>query len=101
MFSDPVEIKKSVEYEKECEKMSEADKLFKELGYEKEIHTKSEPLHNWVSITYSTSEIFIEFNGFNRAIIIGLQDEEDSGDIILTTQELKAINAKVKELGWE
>ena len=81
--------------------MSEADKLFEELGYEKEIYQNEEKFGGYVSYAYSNDKIFIEFNGFANTLYIGNNDKENTSDIHLSMQEIKAINMKCKELRME
>lgn len=89
MFSDPVEIKKAVEYEK----MSEADKLFEELGYvKKEVHGMISERIAYVDSGNDDIEIVFHLD----YQLIYTKNYEG-----ITMQELKAINMKVKELGWE
>lgn len=79
--------------------MSEADKMFEELGYKKEqdnnyILFEKELLNKEVKT--------IVFN-LNKALI-DIRTEDDYYYQTITTvmnmQELKAINKKVEELGW-
>lgn len=80
--------------------MSEADKMFEELGYEKKDFTE------FIKYTKDSEIIYYE----NRNIIFYLKgykvgacydDEEDFfPKINLTMQELKAINKKCEELEW-
>ena len=92
MFSDPIEIKKAAEYEK----MSDADKLFLELGYK-----LIPPVENRC--------YFLKYKKDDDNIIYF--DDEDKeirkdGEYAetcygITMQELKAINMKCKELRME
>jgi len=95
MFSDPVEIKKARRYEEMYEKISQADKMFEELGYKKEKYDKGimfyMPIQNFDDKTQA-----IKF--YNDKTIIKHSDNFQAEDI--TMQELKAINMKCKELGW-
>ena len=74
--------------------MSEADKMFDELGYVKIIE-------NNIKILYEKEGRFwdkeISFDLIDRQIRVemGAGDSEP-----ITMQELQAINIKVKELGW-
>ena len=72
--------------------MSEADKLFKELGYYKDFDDK-------------THEYRKEIDGELFEIDFWLDDKEISKNNYrdmgyISMQELKAINLKCKELGW-
>lgn len=68
--------------------MSEADKMFKELGYGKE---EENPLY----ICYTNLET-ITFNKVARTVYKDI----DSGACAIKMEELKAINKKCEELGW-
>ena len=70
--------------------MSEADKMFENLGYEKKdtYWKEDEQIH---FIEYSTDEISIEFSIFTKHIMI---------TNLINIQELQAINKKCEELGW-
>ena len=69
--------------------MSEADKMFEELGYEKK------KLKFWEEWTNEDLQKNFSFNIEYK--IIDITDENKFG---ITMQELKAINLKCKELGW-
>ena len=73
--------------------MSESDKLFKELGYEKH----SSKTHERFDLYSPDNErlIRIVFNKMTKRIAIHCDGEA------LDMQELKAINMKCKELGME
>ena len=68
--------------------MSNADKSFYELGYEKEERNKADVYVK--NCKYITRQI-----GFNNEIKNIMIDVH-----YITVQELKAINEKIKELGW-
>lgn len=72
--------------------MSEADKLFEELGYEKH----SSKTHERYDLYSSDDEhlIRIVFNNKTKRLAIHCDGEA------LDMEELKAINLKCKELGW-
>lgn len=72
--------------------MSEADKLFEELGYEVSNSKFVEELNTTTNTVIDNGYIQIIFYN-NKTIYI------DSNDI-MNMQELKAINLKCKELGW-
>lgn len=86
--------------------MSEADKLFEELGY---TLVKDEEdgslLECYAYVAKATGlEIFIGKNGIDDKIVAKLEYREDvwnSSWYGITIPELKAINAKVKELRME
>lgn len=72
--------------------MSEADKLFEELGYEKH----SSKIHERYDL-YSTDDehlIRIVFNNKIKRLAIHCDGKA------LDMDEIKAINLKCKELGW-
>ena len=72
--------------------MSEADKLFEELGYEKEEYNPD--------VIYYTSNIldtiYFAFNKNTKKVCF--IENNEAGDISM--QELKAIQMKCDELGW-
>lgn len=70
--------------------MSEADRLFDELGYEK--------IENKIQITYVKPYENIQF--LLNVKKIEYHFLRGSTFLIQTMQELQAINEKVKELGW-
>ena len=75
--------------------MSRADKMFEELGYEKEII----PSDVSNEINHSYIKPFIE--EYNSGIInFKLMKKNISIDHQIGIKELQAINEKVKELGW-
>ena len=63
--------------------MSEADKMFEELGY---LKNESKNI-----IAYSDNETLIQF-------FVNIKNIEIAS--IINIQELQAINKKVEELGW-
>lgn len=75
--------------------MSEADKLFEELGYKKEI-IKSE-VSDEVTIMYIKNFVY-EYN--SKIISFKIKKKIVEIKYSLDMQELKAINLKCKELGW-
>ena len=66
-----------------------ADKMFEELGYEKE--------ENESLITYKYFNWRIYFLKADKTVGKNMYDDESC---FFTMQELKAINEKCKELGW-
>lgn len=73
--------------------MSEADRLFEELGYKKQDYGKSYTIFSCPidEEEYCIKSITFEYK--HKRLKLDL--------LILTMEELKAINIKVKELGWE
>jgi len=72
--------------------MSKADKMFKELGYEK-------IGENVKIIMYKYNEDFlIKFYKKSKCVAT---TNSDAGDFIINMKELQAINEKVKELRVE
>lgn len=78
--------------------MSEADKLFEELGYKKEILSNKKIKYSNNSSCYN----IIIFYLYNKTFFSEEIDEdyEMNQGATLNMQELKAINLKCKELGW-
>lgn len=71
--------------------MSEADKMFEELGYEKQNNPE-------VEIVYIKNSCnIVRFWKHGRRVI-----KQDVGGLYkgISMSELKAINKKVEELGW-
>lgn len=72
--------------------MSKADKLFEELGYEKEEYNPN--------VIYYTSNIldtiYFAFNKNTKKVCF--IENNEAGDISM--EELKAIQMKCDELGW-
>lgn len=72
--------------------MSEADKLFEELGYQKEEYNPD--------VIYFTNKfidtIYYAFNKNTKKFCF--IENNDAGDISM--EELKVVNLKCKELGW-
>lgn len=69
--------------------MSEADKMFEELGYNK-------VKENEIWIVYKGKAKDIDFNKKYKYI----EAEQGMSSQKITIQELQAINKKVEELGW-
>ena len=74
--------------------MSEANKLFDELGYKK----IKENHDGWWTIIYNSDDLSIEFTSDKELIITNKNINYEN--VILNMQELKAINKKCLELGW-
>lgn len=79
--------------------MSEADKLFEELGYEKIVEHKYKQPDDDVTelILYRDYGTLLEIEFWNDKTISKFSGYDVS---YITMQELKAINLKCKELGW-
>ena len=80
--------------------MSEADKLFQELGYDEKYYYKETELYEEVE-SYKDSKKCncIQFDIFNKTFCkFNADDSED--DLDFSMQELKAINLKCKEMKW-
>ena len=75
--------------------MSEADKLFEQLGYEKEIYPAN---HFYFAKYKKDADNIIVFEKDKEFYKTG---EYDADCDSITMQELEAINMKCKELGWE
>lgn len=74
--------------------MSKADELFKELGYEKS-ETRDTVMYKYQdTILGDKFEFQIFFSKISKLVFIKGKDG-------ISMSELKAINEKVKELGWE
>lgn len=72
--------------------MSKADKMFEELGYKKDVmHYNCD---NTYVYTYSKDNDFIRFRTADKVMVTLFKTS-------FSYKELKAINEKVKELGWE
>lgn len=100
--------------------MSKADEMFEELGYKKtENHQeKAIPEGNWWTtqdnpyIKYTgvmekdgvRSSMFIEFMTDSKLIQLGASESGKNYHVfrnpLLNINDIKAINEKVKELGW-
>lgn len=80
--------------------MSEADKLFEELRYGKVMDENNIYYNRYLN--YDRTKV-IQFKIDIQTIVVYIEDFEGRilGTDSITLQELKAINTKVKELGWE
>lgn len=67
------------------------DKMFKELGYEKQ--------KDYFGLVYRNKNNYAEitFDLYDETICASINDGES---VYLSMQELQAINQKCKELGW-
>lgn len=91
--------------------MSEADKLFEELGYQitENIKKKTKECHftgvQFTKIGFCGFKQVIEFYyDFKKIVIYAEQEINErrirNDSILVDMQELQAINLKCKELGW-
>ena len=76
--------------------MSKSDKIFNELGYKKcnffeEYRKETDDYIKTIFFDFSNKKIRIDI--YNKI-------KNEFGIMLLTMQELQAINKKVKELGW-
>lgn len=76
--------------------MSEADKLFEELGYEKQIEVN----HCGISYKKRLENGKIRYIEFIETESFVIARDNYYEYIYLHMEELKAINTKCKELGW-
>lgn len=78
--------------------MSESDRLFKELGYEKKLNLNNKGV--------AWGETYISVNDFTEIIFdyqdreICIAETEGKEAVYIGMDELKAINERVKELRW-
>ena len=84
--------------------MSKADKMFKELGYEKDLHiNKQEQVWGeyWTQNKHCAK---ISFDYIDKEICVStnyrLDITNEYEPLYFNMKELKAINEKCKELGW-
>ena len=85
--------------------MSEADKMFEELGYLKEVGRSNNLDIDYIKYTKNIFEDETQDIVFDLEHNLLNTTREDRGfyrtiTTILNVQELKAINKKVEELGW-
>lgn len=73
--------------------MSKADKMFEELGYKKSLDNKYE-------IEYYIHDIYFMFDKEDKTIQKRVEFDYKCLAKPITMSELKAINKKVEELGW-
>ena len=78
--------------------MSEADKMFKELGYDKQEHGNGDILY--YQLNGLRGQNGISFWNSSKEIYPACYGGKHKQPIYITMQELQAINQKVKELGW-
>ena len=81
--------------------MSEADKLFEELGYEKIDNNKIKYIRFIRQVNKTTNES-INFHKIFKKVEVYFYDFEDRQELTkpISIEELKAINLKCKQLGW-
>ena len=74
--------------------MSEADKLFEELGYKISKKIKNGVIYLKETADEDIEISFIDYYDYGKTV------EMNKFGNLITMQELKAINLKCKELGW-
>ena len=76
--------------------MSKADKMFEELGFVKSLWNNCE------RFTWRTGDVNFQITFFDNTIHANhfLHGNMSEGNMALTKDHLKAINEKMKELGW-
>lgn len=79
--------------EEKSKKMSEADKMFKKLGYK-----LTRDCNTYIEYSKKVDWERYEINFYKDDKTVGKVYRMESGYI--TMDELKAINKKVQELGW-
>lgn len=82
--------------------MSEADKMFEELGYTKQWVADETEVELWKKELFGGDFIELAFDKIHELLNIRTESTQPYRTItsILTMQELKAINKKCEELGW-
>lgn len=78
--------------------MSKADEMFEKLGYKKDIIFYNDKVD---TISYARDKNYssnVDFNCIGKTVKVHYGEEKNDGHI--TMNILKAINFKVKELGW-
>ena len=76
-------------------KEKSADEMFEELGYEKEMENKKRIMFIYEGQFFDK---YIVFEMIDKHIVIELGTGESTN---INMQELKAINKKIEELGWQ
>lgn len=81
--------------------MSEADRLFEELGYRK-IDTNKIKHIRFIRQANKTTNESINFHKVFKKVEVYFYDFEDHQELTkpISMEEIKAINLKCKELGW-
>lgn len=77
--------------------MSEADKMFEELGYKKVIDNEKQLQYEYEDKDFPTEDIEISFDKTFLSIKISYRN---GNCYDITMQELQAIYKKCEELGW-
>ena len=82
--------------------MSEADKMFEELGYKKQWVEDESEVELWKKELFGGDFIELAFDKTHELLNIRTENTQEHRTItsILTMQTLKAINKKCEELGW-
>lgn len=80
--------------------MSEADKMFEELGYKKIIDNKKEVSYQYINALMGDRiEQTIQIAKIGM-IVFSYRNNQNHNVMGIGIEELKAINKKVEELGW-
>ena len=80
--------------------MSEADKMFEELGYKKIIDNKKEVSYQYINALMGDRiEQTIQITKIGM-IVFSYRNNQNHNVMGIGIEELKAINKKVEELGW-
>lgn len=81
--------------------MTEADKLFEELGYKK-IDSDKIKHTRFIRQVNKTTRENIDFHKIFKTVEVYFYDFEDHQELTkpISMEEIKAINLKCKELGW-
>ena len=80
--------------------MSEADKMFEELGYKKIIDNKKEVSYQYINaLMRDRIEQTIQITKIGM-IVFSYRNNQNHNVMGIGIEELKAINKKVEELGW-
>ena len=80
--------------------MSEADKMFEELGYKKIIDNKKEVSYQYINALMGDRiEQTIQITKIGM-IVFSYRNNQNHNVMRIGIEELKAINKKVEELGW-
>lgn len=80
--------------------MSEADKMFEELGYKKIIDNKKEVSYQYINTLMGDRiEQTIQITKIGM-IVFSYRNNQNHNVMGIGIEELKAINKKVEELGW-
>ena len=79
--------------------MSDANKMFEELGYIeiKELLQKNKQEIWGIQYTHYRDDVSITFDLIGKEVCVS---DEEGNAIYVSMEELKAINEKIKELDW-